>query len=85
VVRIEEPKPTVWTPNATYHFETKTKLAVPVISAETRGNVAGEEGTDETPVTLVMVDGMDQFGEDNVPIRRYAGKHGRPLRQIPEG
>jgi hypothetical protein len=33
-VRIKKPNPTVWTPNATYQFEIKTKSAVSVVTTE---------------------------------------------------
>jgi hypothetical protein len=39
-VTFKGPKPIVWTPNATCHFELKMDLAVPVISAEARANLA---------------------------------------------
>jgi hypothetical protein len=45
-VKFKDPKPIIWTPNATYHFDSKSDLAVPVISSATRANIARQDGID---------------------------------------
>jgi hypothetical protein len=74
-VTFKDHKPAVWTPNAVYHLKLKADLAVPVISAETRANLARQEGTDEVSVSTIMVDGKDQFRMENVMLGRDVDKH----------
>jgi hypothetical protein len=71
-VRIKKLKCLGWTPNVKYEYEMKKKLAVPVVSAETRANLARSENGDEVNVSIAVVDGKDKFKEKEVAIRRNA-------------
>jgi hypothetical protein len=63
VMHFEKPKSTVRRPNVTYQFELKTKLAVPVIEAETKTSLARQEGSDEVKVSIIVVDWMDHYDQ----------------------
>jgi hypothetical protein len=64
----------MWSPNTVYHFQTEAYFPVPLITSETRANLMRNAEIEETPVTLILVNGRDQFTESGVVLRRNADK-----------
>jgi hypothetical protein len=69
-----EPRSITWIANKVYHLPTEADFRVGLITSETRMKLTRNAEVDEISVTLAMVDGRDQFKEEEVIIKRSANK-----------
>jgi hypothetical protein len=69
-VKFVEPRPIVWVSHEVYLLQTVTNVTVQIITIDIRANLQRDSGGDDVSVSLIMVDGHDQYWLENVMIRR---------------
>jgi hypothetical protein len=73
-VESQAPRPVIWIANKVYHMQCLTDLRVPIIVRDTRANLA-DPSLVQVGVSVITVDGRDQYREDNITLQSNAKKH----------